>query len=176
MAIFVDASSLIGLARIGRLDLLGVLPLPIYVTSSVWAEVTGNPDKPGVEALRQAKADGALNVVSLGSSADYPFLGKGEAQTLSAARGMRAAIIVDDAEARRLLRSDPTLATAVPSAITIVELVVLAKRHGHLAQIQTVLDALIAERLYIHPSVYESALRAAGEWPPATPSHPDAIP
>ena len=166
MATYADASPLIGLARIGRLDLLDVLPPPIHVTSNVWGEVTGNPQKPGVEALRQAEAAGTITVVARGDATDYPFLGTGEAQTLSAARATQGAVVVDDAEARRLLRSDPALVGAIPACITTVELVLLAKRRGRLMQARATLDALIAEKLYIHPALYEAALHAAGEWPP----------
>src|SRR5947209_7642221 len=107
MAIFVDASPLIGLARIDRLDLLAVLPSPVYVTTGVWDEVTHDATKPGVAALQQARNAGAFEVVVQGSASDYPWLGRGEAQTLSAARAAGAVVILDDAEARRFLQADP---------------------------------------------------------------------
>lgn len=166
MAIFVDASPLIGLARIGRLDLLTLLPPPISITTAVWDEVTRDVTKPGIAAIQQAAAAGTFSVVLAGNPAEYPFLGRGEAQTLSAARMVGAAVIMDDAEARRFRDNDPALAVAIPSMITTVGLVLLAKRAGAITRVQALLDALMAEQLYVHPAVYEQALRAAGEWPP----------
>jgi hypothetical protein len=48
--VYVDASVLIGLTRINRLDLLTLLPLPILVTQRVWDEVVDVPTRVGASA------------------------------------------------------------------------------------------------------------------------------
>jgi predicted nucleic acid-binding protein len=164
--IFADASVLIGLSRIGRLDLLQILGIPVAVTRGVWNEVTHQQDRPGVDALERSLSEGHLTIVDTGNRADYPFLGSGEAETLSAARQESSAVIIDDRQARQLLARAPELIAGIPSSITTIDLVVLAKRMGVVASVQAVLDALIAQSFRIGPATYEDALRSVGEWPP----------
>jgi len=63
LKVFADASALIGLGRIGRLDLLTLLPNPIFVTTRVGEEAASNPAKPGVAALLEARDVGLLAVI-----------------------------------------------------------------------------------------------------------------
>jgi predicted nucleic acid-binding protein len=164
--IFADASVLIGLSRIGRLDLLEILGLPIAATPGVWTEVTRRRDRPGVDALERLLTDGGLTIVTTGDRADYPHLGRGEAETLSAARQVGAGVLVDERQARQLLIRDPELSAAIPSTITTIGVVVLAKRLGVVTSAQPILDALIAQSFRIGQSTYEAALRSVDEWPP----------
>lgn len=161
--VFGDASPLIGLARIGRLDLLRLLPIPVRVTTEVWREVTGDSSQPGVQAVLGAEQTGLLTVVEEGDPSEFPFLGAGEASTLSAALSAGGAVLIDETKARRLLEHDPRLAP-VPY-LTTVALVVLAKRRGHLDRVRPILDALRSETFRISEGLYEDALRTAGEWP-----------
>ena len=76
--VYTDATTLISLARIDRLDLLTVLPRPVRVTSHVWIEVAENPAKPGVAALLNARELGLLAVVDDGDPDAFPELGAGD--------------------------------------------------------------------------------------------------
>jgi len=51
--VYADATTLIGQARIGRLDLLSLLPTLILITDHVWAEVASEPGRPGGECAKR---------------------------------------------------------------------------------------------------------------------------
>lgn len=164
--IYADASPLIALARIDRLDILHALSLPVYTTAAVWQEVVADPSRPGQSALDVARTTGLLTVVSEQNSSLWPPLGLGEATTLSAASKARAAVLLDDRQARRLLQRDPMLAATIPSMIGTVGAVVLAQQRGLIRQVSPILDALRQSGLRMSQRLYEDALRRAGEWPP----------
>jgi predicted nucleic acid-binding protein len=158
--VYADAGPLIALARIGRLDLLTLLPVPVRVTAEVWQEATGNPDWPGAAALLDAAHQGMLLVVHEGDAAHFPDLDVGEATTLSAAAAACAAILIDDIRARATLRRPSRQFTGT------VGLILLARRAGMTPAVRPLLDDLRRETFRISRRLYEEALRAAGEWPP----------
>ncbi len=164
-AVYADASPLIALARIDRLDVLRGLPLPVRVTAAVWQEVAAHPDWPGAASLEDARAAGILAVVHEGDATLYSPLGRGESATLSAASRSRAAVLLDDLEARHLLQRDPTLRSTIVRYIGTVGLVVQAKDRGLIDEVRPILDALREQRLRMSPRLYEEALRRAREWP-----------
>jgi predicted nucleic acid-binding protein len=162
--VYANASPLIALARIGRLDLLTLLPTPVYVTATVWQEVAGGAGRPGADALREARRDGLLVVVPEGDPSDYPQLEAGEAATLSAALAARGVVVIDDQKARRLLITNAGLAVGVPGHISTVGLLLLAKRRGRIGTVRPLLDQLRRESFRMSTGLYERALRYAGEW------------
>lgn len=161
--VYADASPLIGLARIRRLDLLDVLPTPVYVTEAVWREVSGRPEKPGVAELERARDAGLLRVVPGAAAEAYLPLGPGESATLSIASEQGAAVLIDDREAVRFMQRDPRLATTISAHIDTVGLVVLAKQQGMIAAGKPILLALMHERLHIGRELYERAVALMGE-------------
>lgn len=165
IAVYADASPLIALARIDRLDILRGLPLPVRVTAAVWQEVAADPERPGAASLEHARVGGILAVVQEGDAALYAPLGRGESATLSAASRSRAAVLLDDLQARRLLQRDPALRSTIAGHVGTIGLVVLAKDIGLIDEVRPVLDALRGQRLRVSPRLYEDALRRAGEWP-----------
>lgn len=100
--VLVDASGLIALARIGRLELLGHLLGTVHVTRSVLSEVT-EPDEPGADRIERLVEAGDIRVVE-DDEAPEPLLdlglGPGEA-SLIAASGPDDHVILDDRNARR---------------------------------------------------------------------------
>ena len=90
--VYADATTLIGLARIGRLDLLSLLPTPILITGHVWAEVAGETVRPGVNALCAARATKLIAEVVEGDPHAFPELDSGESTVLSAAAAARAEV------------------------------------------------------------------------------------
>jgi len=121
-----DATSLIGLARIDRLDLLAILPQPVCVTAHVWDEVTGDPSKSGVAALLRARDQALVVVVEEGDASAYPQLDAGESTVLSAAATAGAVVLVDERKARALIDADPRLRAAIPHATGLIGLLLLA--------------------------------------------------
>lgn len=165
-AIYADATVLIALGRIGRLELLTDIGLPVYVTRQVWDEVTGDLIRPGAQSCAAAEQAGLLRVVAEGDSADFPQIDAGEASTLSAAIRTGGTVIVDEAKTRRLLRTDPVLRTLLPAPLSTIGVILPAQQQGRLAAVRPVLDELRRQAFRMTPALYEDALRAAGEWPP----------
>jgi predicted nucleic acid-binding protein len=161
--VYADATVLIGLGRIDRLDLLAMHPTPIKVTTLVWAEVTRDPERPGTSALRRALEEGILRVVDEGDAEAYPRLDPGESTVLSAAATAHAAVLIDEREARTLLATTPSLHASIPWSSGVVGLLLLAKRQGRIARIKPLLDQLMDETFRIAPALYREALRLAGE-------------
>ncbi|MDQ2741543.1 MAG: DUF3368 domain-containing protein [Chloroflexota bacterium] len=161
--ILVDASPLIGLARIERLDLLAMFPLPIYVTRAVWREVADDPGRPGASSLIQAKIQGVLSVIDAGDEEAYGELDAGENSTLSAAAQLGAFVIIDERKARERILRDAALRTAIGAPLTTIGLVIRAKHQGLVPAVRPVLDELRRERFWISQADYEDALHIAGE-------------
>ena len=161
--VYVDSSTLISLARIERLDLLRVLADAVRVTEVVWREVTGDAAKPGIDALRAARAAGLLQIVNEGDEREFPDLDAGEASCLSAARAAHGAIVVDERKARLLLQRDQALRQTLANVTGVVGLLLLAKQRGVLSEIRPVLDALEAETFRLSAAFRDRILRAVGE-------------
>ncbi|MGI8825928.1 MAG: DUF3368 domain-containing protein [Chloroflexota bacterium] len=160
-----DSSTLIGLARVGRLDLLAMFPNPVYVTRTVWIEVAHDHNRPGAAALIDAEARGILRIVDAGDEFLYPELDAGESSTLSVASDMGAHVVVDERLARRRIQSDEALRSRIRSPLTTIGMVIRAKRLGLIPTIHPILDELRGESFWISQTDYESALRTAEEVP-----------
>jgi predicted nucleic acid-binding protein len=143
-AVYADATALIGLARIDRLNLLTLLATPIYVTERVWKEVASDPARPGTAALL-VQDEGLLAVVEEGDPDAFPSLDEGESTVLTAAAAVRASVIVDERKARSLIDTDPDLRRCIRHATGIIGLLLLAKRRGRIPSVQPLLDQLIRE-------------------------------
>lgn len=154
LSFYADATALIGLARIGRLDLLTLLPTPVYVTAQVWEEAGGDASKPGVVALQEARAKGLLAVVDEGNPQAFPRLDPGESTVLSAAAAAQAAVLLDERQARALISADASLRHSIRQATGIIGLILLAKRRGRIAAVRPLLDELIRQSFRISAAFY----------------------
>jgi predicted nucleic acid-binding protein len=153
----VDASPLIVLARIGRIDLLTVLGTPIHVPESVRLEVQAHLDDAAsildsVDWLRTVPDEERLPLVR---SWD---LGAGESAVLEWAQAHRPAhAILDDYAARKLAA---VLAVRVTGTLGIA---LLAKRRGVVRSARSLVEELLQAGLYLSESLIEQALRLVGE-------------
>lgn len=161
--VYADATVLIGLARIDRLDLLALLSNHVRVMAVVWDEVARDAAKPGVAALHRAYDDGLLVVVAEGDPAAYPELDPGEVTVLSTAAVARAAVLIDERKGRVLIRTDAHLQAAIPRVTRIIGLLLLAKQRGRITAIRPLLDELIGQSFWISPAFYDEILRQADE-------------
>lgn len=162
-AVLADAGPIIALATIDRLDILNVLPTPILVTPEVMSEITRPPGKPGEQAILEAFRAGLIEVVQEGNRFAYSNLHAGEAETLSAASRLGAAILLDDGAARGFLKRNKHLPRTVAAHIDTVGLLLLAKRAKAVAEIKPLLDELIRTGYTMTSSLYRDALKSAGE-------------
>src|SRR4051794_5920676 len=103
--VYADATALIGIARIGRLDLLTLLPVPIRITEIVWQEVAADHTRPGAAALHEALDAGLLVVVDEGDA--------GEASVVSAAAATQGSVLIDERKARAAIAVGSELRDAI---------------------------------------------------------------
>lgn len=162
-SVYADATALIGLARINRLDLLSLFPIPIVVTARVWDEVAEDPEKPGVRALHEARAAGLLTVVAAGDPGAFPQLDPGESTVLSAAAAARASVLLDERRARAVVRRDPELRRAITHVTGIIGLILLAKDRGRIAVVRPLLDELLRQGFHLSPALVREVVERAGE-------------
>ena len=157
--IIADSSPLIGLARIGQLELLPKLTKRIVVPTAVHAEVTlARADAPGAA---EVAAQAWIEVQAADPTAIAPLLilvGRGEAEAIALAQQAPSAVLlVDDLRARKLterlgLRRMGTVA-----------LLGQAKREGLIPNLKPALDALVAHGIFIRQELLDAALKEAGE-------------
>lgn len=113
MAIVADSTLLIGMVRIGRMDLLKKLYRRVLVPPSVREEVVVEGKrlhKAGAEEIEKAIESGWVKVVALARSQVNKAeaymasggIGRGEAEAIALARGRGLPVIVDDRHARSL--------------------------------------------------------------------------
>jgi predicted nucleic acid-binding protein len=145
--IVTDSTCLIGLERIGRLDLLPALFEPVIVPPLVhqefgvplsWLQVEAPSDPVLVAALKILVDDGEAEAIALAS-----------------ARGYR--IILDDRQARLVAKQ-----LGIPILGTIGVLVD-AKRTGLIVALKPVLNDLEDKGFYVTEALKEEALRLVGE-------------
>lgn len=142
-----DSACLIGLERIGRLDLLPALFDPILVPPTVESEFGSRPAWMHVEAPSDRGMVAALRLV----------VDPGEAEAIALAYEKGIRIILDDRKAREAAQR-----LGIPVTGT-VGLLLVAKREGIIAAILPLLDALDACHFRIGNTLRSEALRRAGE-------------
>lgn len=147
IAAVVDSTCLIGLERIGRLDLLSALLEPVFAPPAVVAEFGSQLQWMSVETPKSAGTVAALKLVV--------DAGEAEAITLAYERGCR--IILDDRKARLAAGQ-----LGVPITGT-VGLLLKAKQAGLISAILPLLDALDSNQFRVSRALRAEALRLADE-------------
>ena len=149
-----NSSPLIGLAQIGRLDLLRQLYVTVIVPPAVVREATPSIPVRPTWLVAQPLAR-PLDPRVLRASLD-----PGEREAISLALERNAEwLVLDDRPARRVAE-----ALGLP-VIGAVGVLVQAKRRGLLPLVRPSLDALLATGFYAGPNLYRRVLVDAGEWP-----------
>lgn len=162
MIIVSDAAVLILLARIDTLDLLHSLFTTISIPQAVYQEVTSaGTDRPGAQAVAEApwiQIGSVKNRRAVNRLKSVHQLGQGESEAIVLAQELKADyLILDDLPARRAAR-----ARRLP-IIGTIGLLLLAKEQGLIPAVKPLLDALVAAKLRIHPTLYQEVLKRAGE-------------
>ena len=146
-----DASPLIALQQIGRLELLealfGVIAIPTAVAEEISPSVPLQPWMT-VQGLAQPMAPIVLRA----------RLGRGEREALSLAIETRAPrLLVDERAARRIAE-----ALGLP-VIGTLGVLLAARRRGEVDAIRPLVEALQQQGFWIAPSLVERVIAAAGE-------------
>jgi len=158
-ALVVNASPLILLARIDRLDLLTSLAKLLVLPEAVIREIQAG-------SHRDETADRVKSLPSVLQVADRPLpdrirlwdLGAGESQVL--AHGLErpgAEVVLDDLAARRCARS-----LGLPMIGTL-GVVILCRHRGVLSAARPVIETLREAGLRLKPALMEKALAKLGE-------------
>lgn len=160
MKVICDTAVLIGLAKIGRLNLLKKLYKNIYIPWGVYEEVVVRGGKrPGVEEIDQAewirkikvKDRTAVNLL-------VSEFGQGESEVLVLGKEIKADwLILDDARAR----------TAAISAgyrvIGLAGILLLAKQQNLIEDIKPLFDELVDKNFRLSDKIMKTILQEAGE-------------
>ena len=158
-ALVVNASPLIFLARIERLDLLASLAKLLVVPEAVIREIQAGSGRDGT-------ADKVKDLPSILQVDDRPVpdrirfwnLGAGESQVL--AHGLErpgAEVVLDDLAARRCARSLGL------SMIGTLGIVVLCRHRGVISAARPVIETLREAGLRLKPALMDEALAKVGE-------------
>ena len=155
----VNASPLISLGRVGRIDLLPQLCDQMIIPEGVAREIEeGPPDDPARLWMHERGSQFVGEPAAIEPIIGTWDLGPGESQVLSLClRTPGREAILDDRSARRC-----ATALGIPLRGTFA-VIVLAKHRALLPAARPILEELMARGLRAHAAVFADALRLAGE-------------
>ena len=159
-----DSSTLIHLAKIGRLHLLREFHKKIFIAPAVWKEVVQEGrDWPGSSEVEQGRQVGWIEVIDPTNQTLVHFLRKdlheGESETIALAVEEKPEIVfLDESEARRIAKVYGFSITGV------IGILIRAKREGQILSLREELDKLRNEAgFWIGDDIYRKALCASEE-------------
>ena len=159
-----DSSTLIHLAKIGRLHLLREFHKKIFIAPAVWREVVQEGrDWPGSSEVEQGRQAGWIEVIDPTNQTLIHFLRKdlheGESETIAlAVEEMPEIVFLDESEARRIAKVYGFNITGV------IGILIRAKREGLIPSLREELDKLRNEAgFWIGDDIYRKALCASEE-------------
>ena len=161
MKVISNASPIINLAWIGRLDLLSKLFGQLVIPKSVWDEIvvkgkeqTGSSELKSADWIKTQEATNHELVHSLRQNLDA-----GDAEAIALALETKADLLLMD---ERLGRETATYFN-IP-VVGVIGILIEAKRKGLLEEVKPSLDLLHSlAGFYIKPGLYERILREQGE-------------
>lgn len=155
-----NATPLIALSRIGRLDLLEDLFVEVLVPQAVYDElVIRGKGRPGSDAIAGAPWICSRTVVdtALVVRLQAQGLGLGEAEALALARETTSVCLTDDIAA--ILQAQKI---GVPTRRTL-GVILEAKTLGMVTSLRDLMDALRQNNFWIDDATYDRVLKLAGE-------------
>ncbi len=155
LVIVADSSPLIGLARIGQLDLLRRSAERVLIPPAVWGEVTTqSPDAPGAKEVRAARWLAIEEPPDPASVASLKLIvDQGEAEAIALAQSIDSSLLlVDDSRARRVAQQ---LGVRL---IGTVGLLRRAKKAGWITELRSELEALQSHGIYIRQKLIDLVL------------------
>jgi predicted nucleic acid-binding protein len=142
-----DSACLIGLERVGRLDLLPAVFDELFAPPAVVREFGSQPAWLRVKAPRDLACVTALQLLA----------GDGEAEAIALAKEMNCELVLDDLRARRLAQKQGL------RCVGLLGVLLRAKRTGRLPAVRPAIESLRRARFFISDSLIAEALRLAGE-------------
>lgn len=160
MIVISDSTILIGLVKIGKLDLLKEIFSKVYIPGEVFKEVVERgKGKPGSKDIKEAAW---IEPKSVKDKIQVSFLlgslEKGEAEVLVLAREMNADLILLDEEKAR-----KSAVIAGFEIMGLLGLFILAKNLGLIHEVRPLVDKLMIKKFRISDKIIEKTLKKAGE-------------
>ncbi len=160
MIVVSDSTILIGLAKIGKLDLLKEIFSKIFIPEEVFKEVVERgKGKPGSKVIKEAAW---IEVQPVKDKIQVSFLlgslEKGEAEVLVLARELEADLILLDEEKAR-----KSAVIAGFEIMGLLGLFILAKNLGLIYEVRPLVDELMIKKFRISDKIIEKTLKKAGE-------------
>ena len=160
MIVVCDSTILIGLAKIGKLDLLRDIFSKVYIPEEVFKEVSERgKDKPGAKLIKETVwiekkfVNDRTQVNFLTASLD-----KGEAEVLALAKELNAnLILIDEQKARK------SAVIAGFDVVGLVGLLIVAKNQGLIKEIKPYIEDLKMKKFRISDKLVIEALSKSGE-------------
>jgi len=158
-----DATPIITLAKIDRLDILGRFYHEVLLPNAVFDEVCRNPAFAAEAAAIQKCEFMRLKTVSRTQSVKILMasgLDLGESEAIVLADTLAdALLLIDERKGRQIARNMGIRITGT------LGILLQAKKLGLIKNIKPLLDRLITENIRISESLYSSILEQAGEKP-----------
>jgi uncharacterized protein len=155
-----DSTILIGLSKIGRLDLLREVFSRISVPQEVFHEVGKKGEgKPGSKSIKDTDW---IEIIPVKDTTQVDLLmlslDKGEAEVLALAKQLRADLILADEEKAR-----KSAVLAGYDVMGLLGLFVLAKKFGLIDQVRPLIGELKRNKFRISDRIVSETLKRAGE-------------
>jgi uncharacterized protein len=162
LPVVADAGPLIGLARVGLLDLLRQLYGKVLIPVQVFEELQTSEDRPGSRALRAAVQEGWLESAAPASGDELGSL------SLALGPGEAGAILLSGQRPCRFLLLDERRGRAVAKrrGLRVVGtggILLAAKQQGLLSRVSQALDQLAESGYRLSPELRNQILTLAGE-------------
>ncbi len=160
MIVVCDSTILIGLAKIGRLDLLREVFSKITVPEEIFREVVEKgAGKPGSESIKDSPW---IEVVPVNDRTQVDllmiFLEKGEAEVLALAKQLEADLVLMDEEKAR-----KSALIAGYEVMGLLGILVLGKKIGLIDQVWPLINELREKKFRISDRVVSETLKRVGE-------------
>lgn len=160
MIVVSDSTILIGLVKIGKLDLLKEIFFKVYIPEEVFKEVVERgKEKPGSKVIKEAAW---IEVKPVKDKIQVNFLlgslEKREAEVLVLGRELETDLILLDEEKAR-----KSAVIAGFEIMGLLGLFVLAKNLGLIDEVRPLVDELMIKKFRISDKIIETILKKAGE-------------
>ncbi|MCP4427545.1 MAG: DUF3368 domain-containing protein [Chloroflexi bacterium] len=158
MKIIADASPLIALAILQKLDLLDALFTEVWLPSAVFHEATiyAKPHAQTIQSYAENKVVPVENQIAVQLLTNDIDLGEAEAIVLALEQGVSDSLI-DDAKGRRIAQLNGLF------PIGTIGVLLQAKRKDLIAGVKPHLDTLMKNHIRVGKNLYMRALQLAGE-------------
>lgn len=160
--VVVDASTIIALCKINKLQLLNQLFGKIYISDAVYYEVViKGQGKKGANIVKESvgrwiekkEVENRVAVDLLSGN-----LGDGEAETIVLSKELDANLLVIDEEKAKKLTISKGL-----TVVGLVRILIWAKRKGLIQELKTLLDELVKSGFRLDDETYSYVLKMEGE-------------